>query len=420
MLLLCLEKMIKFIHYRSHFCSSTFALICAPLRLLVNPPTWYAMADIFINFIYLNGEESILSFPRNFTFNDLNRYNDSYISLCHIGDFVFIDKCVLLSNYSDQTIHVIKKQRDTLLPWIDRLINTDDVNCGQVFGIFSENKNAILILEQNIDKINWRALSGNINAISILEKNIHNINWFALSGNINAIPLLEKHIEKINWSALSSNINAIPLLEQNIDKINWNALSANPSAILLLEQHFNKINWRMLSCNINAILLLEQNIDKINWVCLSQNINAISILEKHIDKIDWNALSRNINAIPLLEQHIDKINWNVLSGNINAISLLKKNIDKIDRVDLRGNINAILILETHIDEIHWNALTRDIYTISKEGNIQIIDLSELSCNKNANAISLLTQIIDKFECDWVDFDILYWVIDMFTNEFIFE
>ena len=247
--------MIIFIHYRSHFGSSTFALICAPSRLLVNPPTWYTMADISINFIYLSGDDNILSFPRNFTFHDLNWYNDSYISLFHIGDYIFIDKCELLSNYSKQTIYVIKKQRTTLLPWIDKLINTG--NRRAIFSLLSSNINAIQLLEQNVDVIDWNHLSSNTNAISILEKNIHNINWYALSGNINAIPLLEKHIEKINWSVLSRNINAIPLLEKHIEKINWSALSRNINAIPLLEKNIDKINW--------------------NWYVLSGNINAISL-----------------------------------------------------------------------------------------------------------------------------------------------
>ena len=132
------------------------------------------MADISINFIYLNGDESILSFPCNFTFHDLNWYNDSYISLFHIGDYVFIDKCELLSNYSEQTIYVIKKQRTTLLPWIDKLINTNFHHV--VFKLLSSNINAIQLLKQNIDKINWYNLSKNRNALHILERHTDKIN----------------------------------------------------------------------------------------------------------------------------------------------------------------------------------------------------------------------------------------------------
>ena len=121
------------------------------------------MADISINFIYLNGDESILSFPCDFTFHDLNK-DESYISLFHIGDYVYIDKHVLLSNYSDQTIYVIKKQRDTLLPWIDKLIQYSIKSRSLPLHSDSEqlsaNTNAISFLEQNI------------NSFKILFKNI--------------------------------------------------------------------------------------------------------------------------------------------------------------------------------------------------------------------------------------------------------
>ena len=99
--------MIIFTYYCSHFGSSAI------------------MADISINFRYISGDENILNFPYNFTFHDLNKDDDSYISLFHIGDYAFINKHGLLSNYSEQTIYVINKQRDTLLPWINTIINTN-------------------------------------------------------------------------------------------------------------------------------------------------------------------------------------------------------------------------------------------------------------------------------------------------------
>jgi hypothetical protein len=58
--------------------------------------------------------------------------------------------------------------------------------------------------------------------------------WPGLSLNPNAIHLLRQNVDKIDWGILSSNPNAIHLLEQNIDKINWYVLSYNPNAIHLL------------------------------------------------------------------------------------------------------------------------------------------------------------------------------------------
>lgn len=60
------------------------------------------------------------------------------------------------------------------------------------------------------------------------------INWNYLSMNSEAIDLLEQNLDKINWY-LSGNPNAIYLLSQNLDKIDWIHLSGNPNAIYLLE-----------------------------------------------------------------------------------------------------------------------------------------------------------------------------------------
>ena len=75
--------------------------------------------------------------------------------------------------------------------------------------MLSKNPNAIHILENNIDKINWQCLSTNPNAIRILEDNFDNIYWGLLSYNPNAIHILEKNINKPevinNWKYFSEN-----------------------------------------------------------------------------------------------------------------------------------------------------------------------------------------------------------------------
>ena len=50
-----------------------------------------------------------------------------------------------------------------------------------------------------------------------------------LSMNSNAIPILEQNPDKIDWFWLSLNPNAIHLLEQNPDKIDWTSFSGNPA-----------------------------------------------------------------------------------------------------------------------------------------------------------------------------------------------
>ena len=63
-------------------------------------------------------------------------------------------------------------------------------------------------------------LSGNINAISLLEENEDKIDWYIVSGNPNAIKLLKNNIDKINYDILStnSNSNIISLLKSNPTK----------------------------------------------------------------------------------------------------------------------------------------------------------------------------------------------------------
>ena len=107
--------------------------------------------------------------------------------------------------------------------------------------------------------------------------------------NPNAIPLLNENFDKIDWDQLSMNPNAFSLLEkdENFDKIKWNKidwaqLSFNPEAIPLL-QKFHKINWKYLSGNPNAIFLLEKEIleknHKIDWYYLSINPNSWKLID---------------------------------------------------------------------------------------------------------------------------------------------
>jgi hypothetical protein len=55
--------------------------------------------------------------------------------------------------------------------------------------------------------------------------------------------LLENNLDKVDWRELSENPNAITLLENNLDKVNWRQLSRNPNAITLLENNLDKVNW---------------------------------------------------------------------------------------------------------------------------------------------------------------------------------
>ena len=96
---------------------------------------------------------------------------------------------------------------------------------------------------------------------------LEDTNRHLLSSNPNAIQLLKQFPDKIDWYLLAKNPNAIELLEQNPDKIKLDKLSSNPNAIHLLINEKNEllegIDWHLLCRNPNAIKLLKANYNKI-------------------------------------------------------------------------------------------------------------------------------------------------------------
>jgi hypothetical protein len=134
-----------------------------------------------------------------------------------------------------------------------------------------------------------------------------------LNLNPNAIKLLEENPNKIDWCRLSINSNAIHLLEKNTDKILYGLLCQNSNAINLLEANVNKLDEHMC------------------WIALNDNTNqqATNLLLQNINKLDdyqLDYISRNPNAPEFLIANPDKICWSNLCENPKAIHLLKKKI----------------------------------------------------------------------------------------------
>ena len=90
--------------------------------------------------------------------------------------------------------------------------------------------------------------------------------------NPNAIPMLEENPEKINWFGICMNHNAIHILDNNPDKIEI-GVSVNKNAVHIIERYPERIDWKYLSANENvkALNLLKKNPEKINWVQFSRN-----------------------------------------------------------------------------------------------------------------------------------------------------
>jgi hypothetical protein len=149
-------------------------------------------------------------------------------------------------------------------------------------------------------------------AIALLSKNIYSdaILWNKLSGNPNAVPLLEQRPDKIDWEEASSNlsISILPLLEKHLDEVYWDVVCSNgedttQEAINFLEKHVEQLSyicWYKLSALPIAVPLLEKYPEHIHWARLSRNAGAIHLLERYPEKIDWNFLSLNKNAMRML------------------------------------------------------------------------------------------------------------------------
>ncbi len=141
------------------------------------------------------------------------------------------------------------------------------------------------------------SLSGNKNAVHILIKHPHLIDFVALSSNKSkeAINILNENINKIDWDRLSSNYSAIDILLEHQDKINWYRFSSNKNkkAIALLRKNLHLVDWECLSGNESAISIIKDNLDKVHWSSLSYNEEAIDILRENQDKIIWSYFSLN-------------------------------------------------------------------------------------------------------------------------------
>jgi len=202
-----------------------------------------------------------------------------------------------------------------------------------------QNSEAIDILIDNITKIIKfncvGSLVSNPNAIKIL-KIIHfklnEYNWAYLcaTGNSEAICLLEEHPDKINWDSLSRNPNAIHILKENLDKINWKEFCYyNPNIVSILEKYPEKINWNDkhgIINNINLFPLLEKNIDKVNWKLIycsnckeiREDHRIIDLIEYYVKKSEYAVLNRNTYLLNLIDKMII---WEDLSMNPNIFKL---------------------------------------------------------------------------------------------------
>lgn len=235
----------------------------------------------------------------------------------------------------------------------------------------SSNPAAAKILKANSSSINLMYALNNPSMIELVTQFVtdcmeegapHKIDWSELSKNTHpdAIKLLCEYIDYVDWHILSMNPAAVDILKMNPTKVEWRSLASNesPKAIKLLvelapyykndpfpgiywgrvlsnpaayddiispllkniDEHKGKIDFISLSKNPAAIPFLEANPQYIHWLHLSENPGACHLLknrinEHGIDFVDWNNISENPGTTEIIRDHIDKINWERLVDN---------------------------------------------------------------------------------------------------------
>jgi len=169
------------------------------------------------------------SYMMNYNANAVNflRNNPQYINyemLCEVEHGIKIIDEIIKNN----------KIRTIELDW-DRL---------------SENCYAMHILTnpKYFQFINWCHILYNKNAAELVKNNLHEVSskWYTICEQPHLIDLIEQNMDKINWQALSHNYNAIHILEKNINKIHVDGLCFNKNGfnlLLKLHHNFNNNKW---------------------------------------------------------------------------------------------------------------------------------------------------------------------------------
>jgi len=212
---------------------------------------------------------------------------------------------------------------------------------------FEESKISKLSEFNNINPVNWNALSTNTNkfAIDLLIQRPEKINWklfniFQTKKNKDYLMnlLLETHyyyisdyaIKDIQGSAFATSTNET-FLRKNLNGKNfWDALSINRSrhALDLLIENFEQINWKYFI----KYQPVENKEFVLNSLLLGYDSNAITnhYINPYLHLLEGRA-STDLDFINLLRL-IPDINWEALSTNSDprAVEILFSNLDKVN------------------------------------------------------------------------------------------
>jgi len=265
-----------------------------------------------------------------------------------------IDKCHIFENVN--AIHIIEKKLPIhekigyfCLHFVTFEFNHHPLNMKLKYDKYlNRNKNAIHFLRNNRQYINYSILCAQEHGIEIVEELIKN-----------------NELDKIDWWALSRNPAAIHILNEPAHHIYRYFLGFffNPRISL---KYYNYINWVGLLYNKNAVELVKNNLhiyDKY-WHIICQQPHLINIIECNMDKIHWNSLSVNYNAIHILENNLDNVCIYGLRWNKNGFELLLRLNHEFDN-DLYYDTNIVFEYFDYCEKNHIHFEL--IYALCKYG-----------------------------------------------------
>jgi len=222
-----------------HFVNSWVYLSKNPnvLDLLLSNPG----AINWLNFLTLPSNQRITEFIDKYhhlipndTIYMLSRRNDT-LDLLERKPYL-IRWPILSSNTHPKAINILENNKNKI-----------------VWKYFSSNTNprAIEIMENNISRVVWESVLENVdqneNIIEFVDKYqdiiIKEVDMMLISSSCNAINIIENNIDKVDWIELCYNTHpkAMEILENNLDKVSWSGLSFNKKALDIKNRYLHKL-----------------------------------------------------------------------------------------------------------------------------------------------------------------------------------
>jgi hypothetical protein len=238
---------------------------------------------------------------------------------------------------------------------------------------FSSNPNAIPLLAEHPERINYQYLSANPHPTA-LEWLVASgrIDWYRLSSNPAALDLLGGSDVVVDQLCRNPNPDAIHLIAPYtaLPTFRWNELALNPNAVEMLDQYLllypERADWTAATIQDPGVISMRRLASNTaaapifarlgrTTLELFGNPNALDLVRDDPriaegDEAVWMLLCRNPSALPIIERYPQHIHWPSLSTNPSAIYILQANYFRVDARRMSSNPNAIELLERSFSE----------------------------------------------------------------------